>query len=492
MKIINKGIALLISTFILCGVISLSVFAAAGPKNPSKLKASSVKADSVVLSWKKVDTAEFYRLYVKRDGKWKAVADTKETKYTVKKLTASKTYSFAVKSAKKSGDKNLYSENYTTVNVKTGALQANSLTATAGVRTVKLKWSKAPGASGYTVYQRIDGKWKAIKSLSSSKLSFTVSDLKADTAYRFVIRPYTSGDVKKVNGPVSNTVKVKTYKPNKVTVESSSATASSAKLTWSKAADASGYRVYRYVDGEWKTYKTLDSRKALSLTLTNLKSDSTYKFRVRPYLKNGSAAIWFDFSDTCTVTTDPTKKNLKVYRTKNLKKIISGNSFTLSYVTDNKEYGKVPVTVAKKGNNYHLYTKVNEVQYYLMNLASGNYIVLKRQKAYVQVPDSLKKTVSVKTSVDALVPEFDGKGKATIATFDGQKTVCETFSNKAKTRILRYYYRGGSLIGLEECNSKGALIERASVKSISDTSKASLFKIPSGYKKISYSSAKIS
>ena len=71
-----------------------------------------------------------------------------------------------------------------------------------------------------------------------------------------------------------------------------------------------------------------------------------------------------------------------------------------------------------------------------------------------------------------------------LATFDGKKVVCEAYTSSLKTRTVKYYYRAGELVGIEEYGSDNKLIERAYITSFKESASASLFKIPDRYKKI--------
>ena len=67
---------------------------------PSKVTATTTY-DTVKLSWAKVSKATGYKVYKKTDGKWKAIKTVTSNTYTAKDLTASESYSFAVKTYRK-------------------------------------------------------------------------------------------------------------------------------------------------------------------------------------------------------------------------------------------------------------------------------------------------------------------------------------------------------------------------------------------------------
>lgn len=86
--------------------------------------------------------------------------------------------------------------------------------------------------------------------------------------------------------------------PNKVTnVKKVSATKTSIKLAWKKQKGVSGYEVWMY-DRDLEEYtKVKTTTNSLNtVAITGLKKFSTYKFKVRAYVKNGSKKAYGDYS----------------------------------------------------------------------------------------------------------------------------------------------------------------------------------------------------
>ena len=484
MKLTKKTVIFSIVVFTMMLMLSFSSSAALKPSKPTGVKAEATAADKVSLTWKKTADADYYRVYIKQDGKWKAVKNPKTNKCEISGLAASKTYDLAVRSVNKSGGKNYICDGYTAVRVKTKALSGTTLSASASADYADLSWKKVPGATGYYVYIRTDGNWKRLKALSSEGLTYHVNKLKPDTVYQFCIRPITSGDGKTVAGPKSNIVKLRTLGANKVNAKVTGSNASSVTLTWSRAADASGYKIFRLAYGKWKGVKTVNSRDTLKAVITSLESDSKYTFLVRAFRKTSDGVLWFVAGERVVATTDPTTKNLKVTRTKKLSELLKGKSFTLYYKTQTAGYGDIPVRIFKSGENYRLDTRMNEITYVLFNTKKADYIFLPEKKLYVKLPFTASGATDIKSAVDALLPESDWNARASLAEFGGRKVVCEAYTDILKTNSVRYYYRAGELVGIEQYNAKGKLIERATVAQISGSARASLFQIPDGYKEI--------
>ena len=94
-----------------------------------------------------------------------------------------------------------------------------------------------------------------------------------DNVYNVGIRAYAASGAAKVTAPA--------------TIHIKRASNTSLKLTWSKVSTASGYQVYRY-SSEKKKYvkvKTIAKRTTVTWTDKKLKSNKTYKYKVRAYLK---------------------------------------------------------------------------------------------------------------------------------------------------------------------------------------------------------------
>ena len=65
-----------------------------------KIKSADIYPTKIKLSWNKVSGAKGYNIYKKSGDKWKKVSSTKNTSYTVSKLSFNKKYTFAVEAYK--------------------------------------------------------------------------------------------------------------------------------------------------------------------------------------------------------------------------------------------------------------------------------------------------------------------------------------------------------------------------------------------------------
>ncbi len=488
MKKIKNITAIILCLISIISVIPFTSLAVQVPLKPTGLSVEAVTGDSVTLSWLPSEGATGYRVYTYLDGKWKIVKDTKETSVTVSGLDALRTYKFAVKSAIRDKNGTRFCEGYASLKVKTTGLVSISLSGKAGLNSVELSWSRVPGACGYVVYQYNGSSWQRVGVTSRKKVSGTVKNLKSSTTYYFGIRPYTNSDSGVVYGAASNILKIKTLDMNKVTVSCAAVNDKAAKLTWTKANNATGYRIYAYLAGDWKAVKDIFGANNLTYTFNKLSSDTKYYFRVRAFNKIGSNVIWFTPSDVCTVITNPGVKDVYIHRVENLRTTFESDSYTLSYDNVTKKYGTIPVTIAKNGDSFYLNTKVNEMPYTLLDQDEENlFILLDEIESYIRIPVILKDRIDIKSTMDELLPGADWTAKASVVSFNSQKVVCETFVNPEETKMLKFYFKTGELIAIDEIDKSG-LEARALIKSIEPSSDPTLFSIPDGYSKLFFGS----
>lgn len=179
-------------------------------KSPT-LKVRKIRVDSVKLSWTKTKNATSYKLYKSTDNKnWKKVATTKDTSYTVKKLTPGAKYYFrliAISGNKKSP----YSKTVTAVPKpeKVGYLKIKFKSNT----KASVSWDKVTGATGYELFYStsLDFKknLKKVTVKGGDKTSYTIKGMKNGKTYYVKVRAVTTVGKKTVVGicsPVSQLV----------------------------------------------------------------------------------------------------------------------------------------------------------------------------------------------------------------------------------------------------------------------------------------------
>ena len=177
------------------------------------------------------------------------------------------------------------------------------VTAVATKTGIKVTWNKVENAQSYIVYKRVYNesteKWSGWEIINANATSTSLDDsnVTLGTKYRYTVRakngntlsPYKSTGTVKYN--VIPTVKV------------ANATGG-IKVSWSTAANATGYRVYRSTlsNGKWSGWKNMGTAKANKTAWTDksVKTGVTYKYTVRAvynkvlssYNKDGAVSLF--------------------------------------------------------------------------------------------------------------------------------------------------------------------------------------------------------
>ncbi len=149
-----------------------------------------------------------------------------------------------------------------------------------------VSWNATANAEAYQLQVNVnDTGWKNLNTAVKGT-TFTVTGLSVGSTYKFQVRGYRT--VKGMLGSTSKEYSERysaavsyTAKLSKVSgLKATTASMTSVKLSWSKVSGATAYNVQKLVDGSWKTVKNVSGT---SYTVTGLKTNTTYSFRVRAY-----------------------------------------------------------------------------------------------------------------------------------------------------------------------------------------------------------------
>lgn len=178
--------------------------------------------------------------------------------------------------------------------------------------SVTLKWEEAENAHGYRIYSLVDGKYKAVYTISTFASSGKLTGLKSNTEYTLKVRAFNyDKDGNKIWGKSSKGYKVTTapvsskdYKVKSVSVINPNSDATSIKVKWGKT-ECDGYLIYLYDywNQKWKKVanvtdptkgsiklgmysKSKYQTKALYMVSTG--GTNGYQFCVRPYNKDSA------------------------------------------------------------------------------------------------------------------------------------------------------------------------------------------------------------
>lgn len=134
---------------------------------------------------------------------------------------------------------------------------------------------------------------KVVKVLSKKEDSIQVQAKKPGIA-TVILSNEKDGSMK----PISLEI---TVKPAKVTaLKKKNVKKNSISLTWKKQANVKGYRIYQYKKGGYKKIKEVTGN---SVTIKGLKKKTSYKFKVKSYVKVSGKSIESNFSSEIKVKT---------------------------------------------------------------------------------------------------------------------------------------------------------------------------------------------
>ena len=219
----------------------------------------------------------------------------KDTDYTVKYSSGRKNigkYTVTITfKGKYTGSKKL---TYTIVPKTTSKVTASQTTT-----SVTLKWNKVTGATGYRVFQKVDGKWKTLT--NTSKLTYTIKKLKTGAKYSFAVRPYTVVNKETILASTYTQIGTAT-KTATPTLKVSSSKKGVAALSWTNVAGETGYQVY-YSTKKDSGFKSLASYNGnvVKGSKTGLTSKKTYYFKVRAYKKTDSGTVYSAWSSVKSI-----------------------------------------------------------------------------------------------------------------------------------------------------------------------------------------------
>lgn len=126
-------------------------------------------------------------------------------------------------------------------------------------------------------------------------------------------------------------------------------------LKWKADSNITGYEIFTY-DTKKKTYVKAGTTTKTSYKLKNLKSGTTYKFKVRAYIVVNDVKYYSDLSPEYTAATKPAQVTLKSVKSAKTKtatvswnKVSGASGYTVVYSTS-KKFKKSKTVTVKKGS----------------------------------------------------------------------------------------------------------------------------------------------
>ena len=241
------------------------------------------------VTWKAVDGAKNYRIYVKTptNTEWTRIGDTDKTSFTYTAAVSGTTYTFTVRVYDKENKTPL--SYYDRSGVKTAYVAAPAVTAFSPVEGgTKVKWSAVKGAYKYRLFIRRadDSGWKKVG--DTTGLEYSHTGLTANTEYKYTVRCLDSygNFISAYNS--AGWVYRYILPPTMKTAESGEGTLT---LKWESSAYAASYRIYRREFG--KDWAAVGTSKTASFTDKTYQADTVYTYTVRCLNENGVLISYF-------------------------------------------------------------------------------------------------------------------------------------------------------------------------------------------------------
>lgn len=286
--------------------------------------------------------------------------------------------------------------------------------ASANYTKIKVSWGSIDGVDGYEIVRAVKKSGKYVKIYTSSdveKNSYINANRITGRKYFYKIRGYKKIAGKKVYTKYSNIVSAFS-RPSKVKITVSLGNESAdgkgpydnvPKINWSKVAGATGYEVYRTIEGK-NRYKKIATTTATTFRdgykrKNGYSSYKNYEYKVRAYRVVNGKKIYGVFSESNHYVPDWTIDEL-------MQELIAyGESIKGKRLLYSAESGELVPYDGIEGENY---TLKHIVGYIIDESAENEYIPVKwGDIEAIQHPGFVKNTPE-NTSWTALFPEYIG------------------------------------------------------------------------------------
>ncbi|MDR0703624.1 MAG: S8 family serine peptidase [Planctomycetaceae bacterium] len=279
------------------------------PKAPTGLKGTIIDSSTIDLSWKAVDSANFYRLEYSLTGKsgdWNKLGSSTitGTSGNAVNLAAGMKYYFRVIALNEAGESSSSNILTLTTPALAPASSPNGLTAQAvNDSKVKLFWNAVENATQYIVERSTDGTvWKKTTTVSAVSTEVTISGHKSTATYYYRVTATSKAGTSNPSQIVTVTTRIKTPSAPRITVLSND----SVKITWNLVKGASGYRIERSMEDSilWESVTQSDVQETVKEWIdTDCDPNTVYQYRI--VALGTEAGVHSEASKSKSVTTAP-------------------------------------------------------------------------------------------------------------------------------------------------------------------------------------------
>lgn len=299
--------------------------------------------------------------------------------------------------------------------------------------------------SGYDIYrQNSKGKYKKIASVTENE--YTDTDIEFGRTYRYKVKAYyyDTGIQKKRMGSYSKVFKVKNT-IGEMEAEAVAKSASTVRLSWTPAANATGYEVYYKSGTQGDSYVLWTTTKKLSLT-RKLSKNASYSFMIKAFCEGEEGRDYFssvEVSGKLGFDAPTGFKVSKTYHKKNGNVVIQKDKLTWNRVYGAKGYYIDVYDYAKKK-----YVRVAKVQngrktsYTVSNVLTA-VPTTRKYRICAYTDSSMKKGTTLE-----ITPQLGASSKVKAASLGSKvKISWKKVTGAEKYRVYRSNGRSMLLVG---------------------------------------------
>ena len=260
--------------------------------------ADVTQEQKIRLEWNKVSGATSYELYRKdaQQKEFELLTVTPEPSYTDEAVVSGGSYTYQVRAVRGENGAQVQSDFSKEAKVSLTSAGTRQLSCQpVDYQSVKLTWNQDASAAGYYIYRSVkeNGTYRKIKTITKNTiLTYTDTKIVPGKKFYYKIAAYTKGaGGTAAAGEMSQAVtgQTKAQAPQLVAIHPN-LTNRSVSLEWKKAANASGYRIYRsvYKDKGFAKIKDLTGGSFVGYEDRSVVPGGTYYYRLKAIYVNGS------------------------------------------------------------------------------------------------------------------------------------------------------------------------------------------------------------
>ncbi len=354
-----------------------------------------------------------------------------------------------------------------------------------------LKWNKSAGATKYTVfcYNEKTKKWDKLAYTTTN--SYKVANLAMGSSRKYKVRAFTQIGKTYYKAPDSSAFTAKPTYPRVPQGLEATVGVTAITLKWSKAANATGYRVFFY-NPETKVTTFIKKTTGTSLKVSSLDPNTDYSFVVRSYLTHNKKTIYSDFSKSISCTTRPGYvQNLRVKENSVFVSKLTLQWDALSYadgyrilILDSESNTYLPFRTIDGGNN---------TEYTVEELESGTSYTFKIQ-AFVKNGDTAVYGNNSKTPVTVTTNSRPGNSQEAftgfIEAYNASKNNTKNFSLIANTSVSNFVGENSeeytSVLSSVAADSTAILHFSAGIESVSKSPVTSILAPKNAFSTLSF------